>query len=104
MSRAPNVADGTSATITGRAMRGCCAMSGAARCVERRRAMNEVAYGQPSQQAASDSNAALASQLGGSSVATQELAQLILLGMQRDIESQIDWRLQQQGGAQRKTV
>ena len=27
--------------------------------------------------------------------ATQQLAQQILLGMQRDIEAQIDWRLQQ---------
>jgi hypothetical protein len=57
--------------------------------------MNELSYGQPSQQAVDDLGQALASQPAGS-VATQELAQLILVGMQRDIESQIDWRLQQQ--------
>ena len=66
--------------------------------------MNEVSYGQQPHPLTDDPARALsASQVTGGA-ATQELAQLILMGMQRDIESQIDWRVQQQGVTGRKTV
>jgi sulfite exporter TauE/SafE len=32
------------------------------------------------------------------------MAQMILMGMQRDIETQIDWRLQQQATTRRRTI
>jgi hypothetical protein len=38
---------------------------------------------------------AVTGQYGDGAVSSQELAQQILMGMQRDIEAQIDWRLQQ---------
>jgi len=40
-------------------------------------------------------------QYQGGSVSSQELSQQILMGMQRDIEAQIDWRLKQRQGKTR---
>lgn len=57
--------------------------------------MNELSYGQPAQQPMGEFGPQPASYPAVAAEA-QELAQLILTGMQRDIETQIDWRLQQQ--------
>jgi hypothetical protein len=40
----------------------------------------------------------------GDDAATERMAQLILMGMQRDIETQIDWRLQQQATTKRRPI
>jgi hypothetical protein len=40
----------------------------------------------------------------GDDPATERLAQLILMGMQQDIETQIDWRLQQRGVANKRVI
>jgi hypothetical protein len=59
--------------------------------------VNELSYGQQTQQPVGDPGQPLAA-YPADNVAAQEMAQLILTGMQRDIESQIDWRLQHKTG------
>ena len=59
--------------------------------------MNEISYGDQTQRYGDESHAPYPAQYPSDSVATQDLAQQILMGMQHDIEAQIDWRLKKQG-------
>lgn len=59
--------------------------------------MNEGPYRPPVAGMPATVHQTPASLAGESVVPTEELAQRILMGMQRDIEAQIDWRLQQRG-------
>lgn len=62
--------------------------------------MSELSYGQQTQQPVGSLDQPLGAYPVDSTA--QEMAQLILTGMQRDIESQIDWRLQQQKPGRRE--
>jgi hypothetical protein len=63
--------------------------------------MNEVSYGGQSSMSDREGGALLRGEQGAGTASSQELAQQILMGMQRDIEAQIDWRLQQKQGKHR---
>ncbi|MDB5077039.1 MAG: hypothetical protein JWO42_3218, partial [Chloroflexi bacterium] len=63
--------------------------------------MNEVSYGGQSSTSDREGGALLRGEHGAATGSSQELAQQILMGMQRDIEAQIDWRLQQKQGKHR---
>ena len=60
--------------------------------------MNEFTYAGTQAGTSDDVNRLLATQ----PAVTDELAQKILMGMQHDIEAQIDWRLQQRGASRKR--
>ena len=70
--------------------------------------MNEGSFGSRNPGYDEDSGPRTPAPLTGCSIATQELSQQILVGMQSGIEAQVDWRLQQRaaksGGGSAKNV
>jgi hypothetical protein len=63
--------------------------------------MNEVSYGGESPTLDRERGTLFPGEHTVGAGSSQELAQQILMGMQRDIEAQIDWRLQQKQGKPR---
>jgi len=63
--------------------------------------MNEVSYGGHSPTPEGERGMQPPAEHAAISGSSQELAQQILMGMQHDIEAQIDWRLQQRQGKSR---
>jgi hypothetical protein len=63
--------------------------------------MNEVSYGSQSSTPDGERGSLPPAEQPAISGSSQELAQHILMGMQHDIEAQIDWRLQQRQGKSR---
>jgi hypothetical protein len=63
--------------------------------------MSEPSYRPPR---AGETAPLLPGQYGGNDLSTDDLSQRILMGMQRDIEAQIDWRLRQAAPAKTRAI